>query len=177
MLDGKGLRVPRTMNDARPESGARGSSTHGTVDGDAAWANWLRGIKWDWFVTLAYRGAAGGVSAGRVKHDAAEWLDALRASAPKAYAVVVVEAGDHFGGWHAHVLIGGLGAHPSWETTLVNTWRPHGHAHVVRYDPAKDPKHEIKKGVVPYLRKQVDAELEIVGTLKRYRPRRRTKAD
>lgn len=168
---------PTIRTDLRPVSGglARESSTQGSTDATAAWAVWLRGIKWDWFVTLAYSAGARGASPEKVKRDALAWLEKISEGAPKAYALVVYEYGPALGGWHAHVVVGGLGAHPSWPDTFRSLWRHHGPPYVLRYDPEKDPAGS-ERGLMPYLRKQADVEWDIVGRLKKFRPRRRAKA-
>lgn len=137
----------------------------------AEMVTWLRGIKWDWFATLTFGGWADGASAEAAGRAGREWMDALRAINVKAYAIVAVESGTHLGGWHVHALVGGTGTHPAWGDQIARLWRA-GPAHVVRYNPDKDPKTDIRKGVVPYLHKQGD--VEIVGQLRRWRPRKRT---
>jgi hypothetical protein len=85
----------------------------GTAAGHEAWVGWLRRTKWDWFVTLTYSARANGGSADGIRRDAQEWIEALRAKCPRVYAACSFERGPHLGGWHCHVLLGGLGSHPA----------------------------------------------------------------
>lgn len=146
-----------------------------TEDDLVAWVTWLRGMKWDWFATLTYGRGAAGANEAVARRDALAWVDGVRAAAPKAYAIVTVEQGPHLGGWHAHIIVGGVGTHPSWPAVLTSLWRARGSIHVTRYDPQRDPKNDPRRGVLPYLRKLPDTEWEIVGTMRRHRPRRRDK--
>lgn len=141
-------------------------------DAAGTWVDWLRGVKWDWFATLTFGAAANGASPEHARASTAEWMTALRAKNPRAYAVVAVEQGAHLGGWHTHVLLGGVGAHPRLEAELRSAWRARGPVHVVRYDPSKDLRDNLRSGAVPYLMKEwPESQLEIVGTLRRWRQR------
>ncbi len=156
-------------NEAPSRGAARRTMDHTTEDAAVAW---LRTIKWDWFATCTFGPSAHGGTPAMAERAAHEWMAHVRAEHPKAYAIVAIEEGAHLGGWHVHALIGGVGAHPEWSRRLERAWRANGPVQVTRYDPARDPKAHSRRGVVPYLRKQVGDELTIIGTMKRWRPRR-----
>jgi hypothetical protein len=141
------------------------------VAGHEAWVGWLRRTKWDWFVTLTYSARANGGSADGIRRDAQEWIEALRAKCPRVYAACSFERGPHLGGWHCHVLLGGLGSHPAHREFLSSLWRRHGPVSCDRYDPLLDPG-TASRGACAYLVKEwPNAEVEIVGRLRKHRPR------
>lgn len=143
----------------------------GTAAAHEAWIGWLRRTKWDWFVTLTYNTRANGGSESGCRRDAQEWLEALRAKRPKVYAAVSIESGAHLGGWHCHVLVGGLGSHSVWAAEIRALWRARGPVHCVRYDPSLDPG-TVRGGACAYLVKSWPNEsVEIVGRLRKYRAR------
>lgn len=131
----------------------------------ATWAEWLKTKKWDYWMTGTLAGAPSEATADRV---ARSYLAGL--GVDRVYAAVAVECGGLNGRPHVHMLIGGLGAHPDWQTRLRRWWL-WGDLQLDKYDPAKDPKGKPHAGASAYLSKHPD-RIEIVGTLRKWRPRR-----
>lgn len=134
------------------------------------WVRWLRQMKWDWFVTLTCAPRA--ATQDQVRGCVGEWLRVLRTQQDKAYAACVVECGEHLGGWHAHVLLGGVGTHPEWPDVLRTSWGMFGAAHVSRYSPTLDAMKSLRRGASAYMVKDMPTTtVEIVGRLRKFRPR------
>jgi hypothetical protein len=126
------------------------------------WADWLRTFKWDWWVTPTFRRAVTGAGAGELVRG---WLGQQRAD---AYAVMAVERGAVNDRTHAHVLLGGVGAHPQLRLRLERAWY-YGHILVQPYAPRLDPP-GTRTGACYYLVKDPEA-VEVLGRLRRWRPR------
>src|SRR6266513_2362530 len=121
----------------------------------AAWVRWCRAMRWDVFATPAVGHLT---SEAAILRAVERWLRPF----PAAYAVVGLQRGPA-GGWlHPHALVGGIGRAPLRLAFLRDSWR-HGSVHLDGYTP--------RKGAVEYVVAQAD-RLEILGTPRRYRPRR-----
>lgn len=124
----------------------------------AAWARWLRTFRWSYFATPTFRHP---VSEHAARRAVAAWLDAL---GPRVYAAVTVERGRVEGRLHAHVLLGGLSRRPGAEVALQRSW-PRGRLAVAPYRGSG--------GAARYLCKNDPDAVDLLGTPKLYRPRRR----
>lgn len=141
----------------------------------APWAEWLRTIKWDFWCTGTFAGA--GPSEGSVRGRVEQWLQSLTderrllygTGGQKVYAALAIEQGAVFYRWHAHMLVGGVGAHPDMRAALIKKWR-WGNILVDPYDPKRDPRGEPMTGACAYLSKHPDC-IQLVGRLRKWRPR------
>lgn len=153
------------------QAGMRGAAA---LIGPRAWIDWLRTIKWDWFITLRHAGA-GAQSCEGMRRAAIAWADAMRAHTPRAYACVVTERGRALGQWHAHVLLGGVGTHPAWVTRARALWAADGNVHIVRFNPRYAPVGaNMHKGACAYVVKDwpnAGAELDVIGRWRKHRAR------
>lgn len=131
-----------------------------TVQG--AWAEWLRHFKWDLWTTPTF---ATKPSDTQVRYAVGRWLERL---GRRVYAAVTVEQGGVGGRWHAHVLVGGVGFHPSVPGTVAGAWR-WGQVAVERYDPRLD-RRGTTTGACWYLSKDPGA-VEVVGRPRIWRQR------
>lgn len=174
----RALRTPLVTEAQRQRAQHVATVLTGTAE---AWLAWLRRTKWDWWMTGTGTAIAGSAEAAR--RAATGFVEDLRTPGPvggggrpQAYAAVVIEQGAALGGWHAHLLLGGLGGHPHWQSDLRDRWKRYGPlAHVTRYNPAQegigpDPS---RSGACAYVLKGWPAvEVEVLGRWQRWRPRR-----
>jgi len=125
-----------------------------------AYASWLGGFTWDFFVTPTFRypkTQAQAIAAVR------EWLASKE---PDVYAVVAYERGVLGGRLHCHVLIGGIGRHPLKQLHLAQSWR-YGIVDV-------EPFNAGREGIRYMLDYADDPDgLELIGTPHEFKPRRR----
>ena len=131
---------------------------------NAAWVEWLRSMRWDYFATLAF---GRDTSAGAALRAATAWLAPVPAKyggqrkAP--YAAVGVQRGPLGDRLHVHALVGGVGRHPLTATLLQGSWR-RGSIDLKPYSPLK--------GAVEYVVRQA-SEIELLGDPIAWRPARR----
>lgn len=134
-----------------------------------AWTTWLRTRKWDYWATLTSRTE---VSAEWLSGAVRHWLAA--AQTPKVYAAFAIETSGVLAHAHAHVLVGGIGAHPERLAALARGWA-WGHLLGSKYDPRRDPRDAPWAGACAYLSKHPEA-VQLVGRAVKYRPRRKADA-
>jgi hypothetical protein len=120
---------------------------------------WLKGMRWDWYVTPTFRAPK---TQGQAVAAVKEWL----ASKPGAYAAVAYERGSLGGRLHVHAVIGGIGRDDAVGIDLMQSWR-RGIIEVKRYDPSR-------RGIRYMLDQADDPDgMELMGKPVAYRPRRR----
>lgn len=125
-----------------------------------AYARWLEGMRWDFFVTPTFRYPTTQAQAASAVR---QWL---AVTAPSAYAAVAFEHGPMGGRLHCHAVIGGIGQHDAERYGLWRGWR-RGRITVSPYTPAL-------KGVRYMLKDVQDADgVELIGDPVPYRPRKR----
>lgn len=137
----------------------------GSEEAAAAWADWLRTKKWDYWLTGTLALPPSEATAEQV---ARAYLAGLGVDG--VYAAVAVECGGLNGRPHVHMLIGGLGAHPDWLLRLRRWWL-WGDLRLAKYDPGLDPRGAPKTGACAYLSKHPE-QIQVWGTLRKWRPRR-----
>jgi len=121
----------------------------------AAWVEWLRSMRWDWYVTLAFGYP---VTAAHALRAVGRWLEPL----PEAYGAVGLQHGPAGDRLHVHALVGGTGRHHLRASYLRGSWR-RGSIVLDGYHP--------RLGGVEYLVRQASV-IELVGSPRPYRPRR-----
>ncbi len=136
----------------------------GPVDPAAAWAEWLRRWKWDYWVTVT---CGWDPTPEAVERAVGRWWETLRTTAPRCFMAVGIEGGGRGHGHraHAHVLLGGIltRIRPPWGWT-------HGRTVGDRYDPRQDPR-GTRSGACAYLSKHPEGVV-LYGTFQKWRPRR-----
>lgn len=94
-------------------------------------ADWLRGFRWAWWVTLT---CAAEWSPNRMAEATHRWVRRL---SPAAYTVLAIERGTAGGRVHGHALLGGLPRDPATGRALERRWS-HGRVTVAPYRPRWD---------------------------------------
>lgn len=136
-----------------------------------AWARWLRTRKWDYWATGTFARPMTEVAASACVE--AWWGDVRTHAQAPCYMIAAVETGDRFGRVHAHMLVGGIGAHPQRGADITRLWR-WGQIQCVKYDPQRDAFLEAPReqaGACAYIVKHPEA-LRVYGRLRKFRPRR-----
>jgi hypothetical protein len=133
----------------------------------AAWVEYLGSFDWDYAVDIGSRVP---VSVAMGRRRVRCWLRAL---GPRAYCAVILARGRIEGRLHAHVLLGGVGRRPGTESWVkAEAWRYVGLATVQPYSPRRG----VRGGMIAYRVADQDhdpGDLTLIGSLKRYVPRRR----
>lgn len=145
---------------------------HSAIGIRDAWAAWLRQMRWDVWFTGTFRVPRTEATAQELFTHYLARLNSVRqqqygttAKRPdRIYAALAIERGPHDGRVHVHAVIGGLGRHPVVLRAAVTEWAMHGHAVAPPYDPTG--------GAVQYMCKHPE-EVMVLGTLRKWRPRRR----